>query len=439
MRWAATVLVGCLVLCSAPRTGSAGEGGPGPGKPIWPRRGQTDAMLAAKAERINAQMWSHLTPEGLLVVIHKRDASPAQLSSDALHEADCAIWTGCYAAAQACRWRDTRAPDALKQVRHLAKGLEALGTVTGRKGTLVRSVGVPLPKQRPPNAHRAPSSKKLWFVSDVSRDQLAGVVFGWAFIGRYMKDPELKRMAAANSAAIARRLWNDRLWMRDHKGAKTEFGELRRDVSWVPFVKNGGFAAIGLATFVVAADLNPKAQDLQRMLGALVADGWVDALPNQNTFSSAIVTASNVNMFSLSLLCLTLAGRPTISHKARLGMKSLRKATVGWWNAGICACFLHAGHAGNTRRLLGEIRATLHAIPEKELPRKLVHCYETNAISPIWQREPSAWHWTNNPRKHYIWRSGGRLDDRLMRTGADWLFAYWIARASGRLRGPATR
>ena len=121
----------CLLLGAPAPDAQAAKGGPGPGKPIWPKKGQLDKHLWTKAMSIQSRMWHHLSPEGVLVVRHRRGASAADLSHDALDMADAAVWTGCYAAAQVCRWRVTRDPDALAQVRHLAKGMAALSTVTG--------------------------------------------------------------------------------------------------------------------------------------------------------------------------------------------------------------------------------------------------------------------------------------------------------------------
>ena len=50
----AAALLGAL-LFAAPA-----EPGPGPGRPIRPKPGNTDAMLWDKAQRIQARMWHHL-------------------------------------------------------------------------------------------------------------------------------------------------------------------------------------------------------------------------------------------------------------------------------------------------------------------------------------------------------------------------------------------
>jgi hypothetical protein len=425
------------LLVVAPRA-EARRGGPGPGQPIWPKKGQVDRLLYERALELQAGMWWHLSPEGVFLESHTRGAGPDELSHQALALSDVAIFTGCYAASQAARWHVTRDPDALRQVRHLARGLANLSAASNLKGRLARNVGR-LDRSQPLDGRwntlePAPGLPGLWCRTDVSRDQLAGVTLGWALIGRFVDDPEIHALAQAETAAIARRLLADKMWLRDARGAKTKYGELRNDVAWVPFVKNGPLAAIGLAIVVVAADLNPDAADLQHAVGRMDMDGWDGALREQHTFLQDIVNGSNVHMVSLSLLALALSPRARIAASARDGMLAIRNATVGWWNAGICACFLLGGLTRDRVRLLGEIRATLHAMPGKDVPRALLDKHVVDHVVPIWERGPSSWHWTNDVRWRHVWKLGGPESPFLTNTGADWLFAYWLARAAGELK-----
>ena len=98
-------------------------------------------------------------------------------------------------------------------------------------------------------------------------------------------------------------------------------------------------------------------------------------------------------------------------------------------------CWLISGAIPEQRgQLLGEIRATLHGIPDRETPRKLVRQYRGKTVAPIWQRQPSSWYWTNDVAWFHIWEPDpqGKLGG-VYWTGADWLFAYWITRAAGHL------
>lgn len=436
MRFASLLLTVLLILSPTPGVIEARQGGPGPGPPIWPRPGQTDDLLYEKAMRIQSRMWHHLSPEGLLIVRHRRGADQAMLSQDALYRSDAAMWTGCYAAAQVCRWYVTRDPDALAQVQHLAKGLKALSDVTGVPGSFARNVGRPLKPGAGEQIEVSPTGSGLWMRSDISRDQLAGVVLGWYMIGRYMEDTALKALAAEQSAAISRRLWEGKMWLRDFRGRKTKYGELRADVQYAPFIKNGSMAAIGFATAVAASDLNPGDAHLRNIVERLAHEGWERALPEQHTFLHALINSSNVYMVALPLLVLADSPRGgRQAHRAKKGMRALRRATVGWWNAGICACWLLGGLTDGRQSLRGEVRATLHALPDREEPRILVREYRSKSeIAPIWQREPSSWYWSNNVRWFHIWKPGGKLSEQVVWTGADWLFAYWLSRLGGELK-----
>lgn len=410
----------------------ARSGGPGPQKPIWPPKGKTDRMLYEQACTLQMQMWKHLSPEGLLIVSHPRGADGAALSREALFRSDACMWTGCYAAAQACRWHVTRDPDALAQVRFLAKGMQALHRVTGSEGHFARNLGRPEKPGEGEQVTPSPAMQGYWFRSDVSRDQLAGLTLGWYFIGRFMQDPALRRIAAHEMRAIALRLWGDGMWLRNHLGHQTEYGELRPDVKFVPFRKNGALAAIGLATLIAAADLNPQDIHVARALRRLDQKGWDEALPTQNTEIADLVNSSNVQMTMISLLVIAMSnqrgGRP--AHYAKKGLVALRRATVGWWNAAFCAMCLLGDMPGDKRTLRGEFRATLHGLPDREMPRRLVKQWKAKKAAPIWMRQPSSWYWTNDVTHHHQWEPAERLGPRVVWTGADWLFAYWLGRAA---------
>lgn len=429
-----SLLVSCVVLAAG--SASARQRGPGPGRPIWPRPGETDDKLYARAMKLQSKMWHHLSPEGVLVYRHRRGATAEELSDDSLWLSDQAMWTGCYAAGQVCRWRVTGDPDALAQVRHLARGLEALSTVTGQPGCLARNVGLPIGSPDGERIEPSPTGNGLWFRGEVSRDQLAGVTLGWYFIGRYSGDPDLQRRAGVQMAQIAHRLYQHGMWLRDRHGKKTKHGELRPDVEYVPFAKNGPLAAIGLAALVAAADLNPRDVQLPQMIRQLDRKGWDDALPYQYTWLPSLLHNSNVNMVTLALLVIALSpqGDARFQHEAKKGMRALRRATVGWWNAGICSCFLLGGLSQGRREMVGEVRATLHGLPDHDRPRRPVREYVSNPIAPIWERPWSDWYWTNDVRWHVVWVPGGELPKQRRWVGADWLYAYWFARAAGQLR-----
>lgn len=426
------LLVACLSLL-AQATASADRAQRGPAAPVAAPAGRTDAELAVKAARMQGRMRAHLSPEGLLVYEHRVGATPEELSEDALRLSDAAIWTGCYAAAQACRWHVTRDEAALAELRILAAGLSMLERASGREGGLVRNVGRPRPGSTGfERSGPSPLGEGFWCRGDPSRDQLSGVVLGWAAIGRYVEDPALREAARVHLGRLARRLHADRMWLRDLRGKRTEYGELSADVGGLAWTRNGRHAAIGLAPFVAAAALDPQDAGLARMVEGLLADGWHRALPEQFTWLQDLQAPSSVNMTLLSLLVLRIHPRGIVPGKALEGIGRLRAATIGWWNAGFCACALLGGLEHRRAWAVDELRAVLHAMPETEVaPARWTERLE-RTIPNIVQRGPNHWSWKDQLG---LWRDvpPGTPPGKVTYTRADWLFAYWLARAAGEL------
>lgn len=430
--WPALLLPFLLAL-AAPSADA--KDGPGPGKPIRARPALTDAHLFAKAERIQGRMWWHLSPEGLLVERHRPGADAAQLDHAVLSTADAAIWTGCYAASQVMRWRVTGDPDALDQVRTLARGLAALSDAAGKRGRLLRSVGRVLPGHRPPpKTLPSPRRDGRYIRSDVSRDQLAGVTLGWFWIGRYMEGhPDLQAMAALYLGDIAKRLALDDMWLRDVFGRKTEHGELRKNLSFMPVMKNGVHAAIALATVLGAATLNPGDETLRNLARGMLGDGWPAALDDQHTFVPSAITSSNVFMTVISLLVIARVEHEDARQQAGRALGKLRRATVGWWNAGLCACFLVAGM--DHPDVVAEVRATLDAMPEDPTPPVGTQILNEDEIVPIrFRTRITGWAWKEDVKRRHAAPVDAPPNPNVTFTRADWLFAYWMARGAGKLR-----
>jgi hypothetical protein len=400
---------------------------------VWPRAGEKDHALYEKAMRIQARMWWHLSPEGLLVELHEIGAGPARLSHDALQLSDVAIWTGSYAAAQACRWAATGDPDALLQARHLARGMALLHDVTGVPGCLARNAGRLVSGGTGPSLSPSPL-EGLHFRGDASRDQLAGITLGWWLVHELVEDPEVRALAAKHTADTARRLAANGMWILDPRGERTEHGELRPDVQLLPFVKNGPLAAIGFAALVVASELNPDDAALFEMVQHLNREGWDEALTDQHTFVPSLLKATNVNMIACALLPIARARKHRFQTNAHDAVKRLRAATMGWWNAGLCSMFLLCDHP-DRRTLLGEIRATLHAMSEEDASPWAVTTWRAERIVPMRERQAwtSGWAWKEDPRMAAAQLVGTPNTCGQTWTRADWLFAYWLARVGGHL------
>lgn len=408
---------------------------PPPRQPPRPKPERTDAELYAKAARIQARMWKHISPEGLLVYRHSQNASPDTLSQEALELADAAIWTGCYAAAQACRWHVTRDPDALAQIRVLVKGLSLLSDATGRAGTLSRTVGrLPQGAAMPKRCVPSPSRPGIVFRYDVSRDQLSGVVMGWGIVHRLVDDPAIRDLARERLAQLAIRIKQDGLELRDYRGKETDHGDLRKGVDPLGVVSNGQSAAIAYATYI-AADAAGGGALCLRCLRDLQREGWRDAIVQQHTSVRQHLSASNVNMTCLALATIAfLASDGTSRRNARSALRQLRQATRGWWNGGHCACHLLAALRYDRAATVDELRVSLHTLPEQEIPpRDYVERQLRRAATTV-ERHPSHWSWKSLATKAKVATPGSPPHPTITHTRADWLFAYWLARAAGHLK-----
>src|SRR5262249_21198054 len=123
---------------------------------------------------------------------------------------DSAIWTGHYLAAEAFRYKVTKAADALSNARGALTGLKLLTDVTGTN--LLARCAVPMSSDFAPGLGQeeaangvhmgsANGAAYLW-IGNMSRDQYLGVFFGLATAYDLIDDPQVR----ADAAALATRL-----------------------------------------------------------------------------------------------------------------------------------------------------------------------------------------------------------------------------------------
>ena len=319
-----------------------------------------DRGLAERARRVDRNTLSrHISPEGVLAYRHRPGATPDELSVDILPEDDTGIWTGAYAAAMACRWHATRDPEALLVCRRLAAGLDLLSRATGLEGCISRSVGRLAPGAAPgERIVSSPLGGGLCYRRDPSRDTLAGVTLGWWFLHKYVEDPEIRAYASRNLGAIARRLWDGKMKLRDADGRVTKYGVLEAKSGFV--FENGPYAAIGLATILAGKAVDP-CPELRSRVAKLREDGWVHALDAQYTwFGGHITTASNLNTVHMALLVLSTVGEPRVQKNAGRALRTLRDASRGWQNGGLLSMCLLSGHAPDRAAMVEERCADAH-------------------------------------------------------------------------------
>lgn len=402
-------------------------------RPTDPR----DAMLLARAERVGRNVVErHLTPEGLLAYIHRRDATPAQLSHDCLDRADTAIWSGCYAASVACRYHVSRDAASLALARRVAAGLEMLSKVTGVEGAIARSAGRAIPGEPlGPKVVPSPLGGGFMYRRDASRDALSGIVLGWTCLAKFVDDAEVRYVAGRNLEAIARRLYKGGMAVREPGGEKTKHGDIDAHVG--PF-ENGSHAAIGSAAILAGARFS-GAQDLWDAWDRLCDKGWDDAIDGQQTWvGGKVLHASNVNMAHHGLLVVALLDEGRAKRNAMAALREFRRASDGWGNAGLIAMALLAGQQVSRDESVAELRRTLLAMPAQEVPWKGTWIEERRGPVPFDRRPINCWAWKQDANREEMGRETAVLDPKDTFTRADYLFAYWLARAAGELTpGPA--
>ncbi|HVG94009.1 MAG TPA: hypothetical protein VND21_06145, partial [Planctomycetota bacterium] len=362
--------------------------------------------------------------------VHRHNATPEQLSADALKLADTGIWSGCYAASLSCRYAITRDPESLALVRRLAAGLDLLSKATGKEGCLSRAVGRPIPGESPgKDTRRSPLGGGLMFRDDPSRDTLSGVVLGWTMMARLVDDPEVRATASRNLGAIARRLAKGGMKVRDVDWDVTKHGQLDPKVALV--VENGVHAAIGCAAILAGQRYSPG-EDLDRAWRRLEKDGWVDSIDSQHTWiDTQALDASNVQMSHLALVVVALEGTGRARSNAMRALRDLRRHTKRWQNGALLALFLLAGGDYDRADAAEDLRTTLLAMRPEEVEWKGTTRAKQRHIVPIERRPVSTWLWKEDADHEEMgYENAVPHPDRTV-TRADWLFAYWLGRASG--------
>jgi hypothetical protein len=217
--------------------------------------------------------------------------------------------------------------------------------------------------------------------------------------------------------------------LRDADGDTTKHGKLEARVG--PF-ENGMHAAIGSAA-ILAAKAVDGGDDLAAAWRRLEKDGWADAIDSQWSWLGAhSLGASNVNMAHLALLTICLVDDGKARSRARSALHDLRGKTLGWQNGGYLACGLLGGARGRGD-MERELRGALLGMRAEEVPFDGTRRVETRDRRPIEVRPTSVWLWKADPFVEEVGLEAAVPSRTTTYTRADFLFAYWLARAAGAL------
>ncbi len=144
---------------------------------------------------------------------------------------DSALWTGHYLAAEAYRYRVTRSPEALANVRAALAGLTLLVDVTGRD--LLARCAVPADspyaagirnEESVHGSYPATLNGRSWiWIGHTSRDQYSGVFFGLGTAFDLVSDPAIRASIAALATRLLKKLmdWDWNIVMPDGSASTT--------------------------------------------------------------------------------------------------------------------------------------------------------------------------------------------------------------------------
>ena len=328
----------------------------------------------------------------------------------------------------------------------ILRGLLFLDEVTGIRGLLARNA---VPRDDPaarnsvdtPWHDAASHYERFVWRADVSRDQYAGALFGYAMaFFAFPGDAEIESLVAQGSSAIADHLIQNGYRIVDPDGRPTKHGDLRHRFGGI--VPIGVNATISLLALEVAR-LSTDDGRYSRAKNDLVARGAAGAVAWSKFQIFGKTNHNNDNMQFLTNWPLVLLERDPATRRLYL--------------AGLARTWEYVRLEGNSfftyaaatvlpvePRALGEAKDTLLRFPaekrsmivdvtdraefgrfpftnRKGTPRA------TGAI-PISYRAPTSFAWRDDP---YELVSGRRPDGGLAYAGADYLLAYWLGRAAG--------
>ena len=222
------VLGFCILVWNIQACGFKGESlkNPPTRLPFYLLTQQEKEKLQEKASWFeNKIAMNHLTREGLLAyeveIKQNEGVWPTSFR-------DMGIWTGTYLAAQGFRFRVTGEKEAKERISRLSSGIELLVRVTGKSGLLARGIWS-MDDVSPPlgmDWRQTSLDPRIFWLSDVSVDQIAGVFFGAGVAFDSIDDPFIKRKIIGWVSAMSDHLLDNGMEIRDITGKRTKHGDL---------------------------------------------------------------------------------------------------------------------------------------------------------------------------------------------------------------------
>jgi len=401
-----------------------------PPRPIPSNKG----VLLEKALEHERQMGErHLSLEGL-VIYRVREEGPPTLSL-----ADAAIWTGCYVAAEAFRWKVTGDPEARQRLMASLNALHLLHQVTGKSGLFARALRRATGRTRQERGRwrqgKKPYQEYRW-MGDVSVDQVDGVFFGYAIAFDLLEEPTVRAEIASTVAAVAEHLLDHRMKIIDVDGEETKHGDLGDG-----FFSEDLNALIALMIMKVAhhATGNPRYAGVYHRLirrkgyhlRAAARDKWWEYLLGTNH--------SDNNLAFLAFYpLLRLEQDPALRRTYRKGLR--RAWQVVRVEANPFFTFIYqALTKGAEDEEIARAVETLYHFPGEKRNVRVDRSHRREICRSFWRdrhgrlqsclplpiqdRPADSFEWKENP---YRLKGGG--DGLTLFAGVDYLLPYWMGR-----------
>jgi hypothetical protein len=365
---------------------------------------------------------------------------------------DTVIWSGALLGAECERWAATRDPAALERAGRLLGGLETLAAVTGRLGLLARYACPEgfLGKVPHPDEWRdaAPAFPGWRWRGDLSKDQLAGLVYGLAAVVDLVPDRGCRARAARLLGDVSDRVLGRGDALEEAWGRPTTYGDVHHHVKGFPVGVNAA-VALGLADAAARATGDARHR---RRFERLVAEGACDALrvPTIRIFGRENFNNSNLAALALASV-LRVPPDPEDGERAEFragaegALRRILELHRGEGNSFWIAIAAPAGEAaGFTGAELCDARTSLARYPAELVGRALDLRGRSDYSHAFWgskrgrpqlveplpldERGPDSFCWKDNPYESVRDPGAKGID---VYSGADFLAAYWPLRRMG--------
>ena len=445
-RLIAALIVLAAASCAGPSGGSA------PPIPLPAEGGPSLEEKAALFERgLDA---FHLLPWGALayhVRLPEGPDGPVRYE----YASDTVAWTGALLGAEAERWAAKHDPAALDRVRTVLGGLATLSAVTGERGLWARFAcpkGFIAGEPHPERWHRGGSGYADWrWRGDVSKDQMAGLVYGLGAVVDLVEEPGSRARAARLLGDLADRVLGRDAAMEEARGVPTTYGDISPRVVGLPVGVNAAIA-VGLAD---AAARGTGERRHRRFLEELVAAGASESLRFPTVRLLGKENWNNANMTAMALASILRSPPPEedacrlrIRRDAESSLRRILDLHRGEGNAFWIAVAAPAGEAaGATARDLADARAQLLRFPTDLRVRRIDHSGLKDLSRSFWNSKggrtqfllplpvdamgANAFAWKSNP---YEVVPEPADDPRTIYSGVDFLAAFWPLRRLGAAR-----